>query len=283
MPIIIKNVMLIFVFFLILVLFVKFIKINIDFELSEIDIEIDNLPLSFQNFKIAHISDMHNKVWGDRLIQRLRDSNPDIIVITGDLVDRKRSIDQMAFYVGSLSENTPVYYVSGNHEFWCNGYDKLIRKLKDKGINVIDDDIRIIKRNNDEIRLMGLMDPDSERIYLSREKSREYFNNKLSNMVGDFSGVDILLTHRPDYLKIYSDYDIDLVLSGHTHGGQIILPFIGTIYAPNQGFFPKYSFGYYKYKNTQMYISKGMASTGPTFRINCPMELAIINLRVKKS
>lgn len=262
--------------FLIFILFI--IMENRDFEVNEINIWMDNLPEGFDKYRICHLSDMHNKIWGDKLINRIKESKVDIVVITGDIVERKKNFQEMIDQIRKINKICQVYYVSGNHEVWCNKLDDIKAEFKKMGVKVLDNDCIFLNNKGDKVMLFGLSDPDNYGFYLSEEKSEKIFNKKIPEIIGNYNGVKILLSHRPNFLDIFEKYKIDLILSGHTHGGQFHLPFYGAIYASNQGFFPKYSDGYYKKGNSQMIISKGMHSSMRTFRINCPKEMIVVNL-----
>lgn len=254
------------------------IRSNLDFEVNEANIWIDDLPQGFDKFRICHLSDIHNKIWGQKLLSRIKNIKPDLVVITGDLMESKKNFEGMMDHIGDINEIARVYYVTGNHEVWCKMDKKIIKAFKDRGIMVMDNDSTILKRDGDEIMVLGLADPDNYGYYLNEERTNNIFDNKLPLIIKDFEGIKILLSHRPNFLDIYEKYKIDLILSGHTHGGQFQIPFYGSIYAPNQGLFPEYSVGYYRKNNSQMIISKGMHSTFKSFRVNCPKEMVVVNL-----
>lgn len=227
------------------------------------------VPESFENFRILQISDLHNKNFGKQLIKKAKKTSPDIIVITGDLIDANRPNAEVALNtVKELTDIAPVYFVSGNHEKALN-YPKVRTLLEGVGAVVLDNETVTINKNGEEIKLIGLLD-----YYFSRNMTRT-----LKKAIKDDSGFNILLSHQPDFMDEYSSYDIELVLSGHEHGGQFRIPFIGGVYSPHQGIFPKLSEGMHEENGTTIIISRGLGnSTFPLRLFNRP-ELVVIVLQ----
>lgn len=232
--------------------------------LTSIEIENDRLPIQFDGFKILHISDLHGKFFGSNqrdLIKIIGNSKPDIIVFTGDLVDSNHYDEGAGIsLLRQATKIAPVFYITGNHEWWAGTFDELQRKLVNTGVTVLRDTSIPIKRRNEAIYILGIDDIDKNS---EPYKLDDILNTSLSNAVRDLSRDDfkILLAHRPELISAYSAFDIDLVFSGHAHGGQIRLPFIGGLVAPNQGFFPKYTAGVYRVNNTAMVVSRGLGNS----------------------
>ena len=227
-------------------------------QVSNYTIESNKLPNDFDNFKIAQISDFHNtksKKLTNDLVEKIKNSKPNIIVITGDLVDSyKTDINIAISFVKKINNIAPIYYVTGNHEARIDNYNELKDKLEENKVIILDDKLEIIKKNNSEINLIGIDDPTFN------------FN-----------------TYRNDstIIETYAKNNFDLVLSGHSHGGQIRIPFIGGLIAPNQGLFPKYTNGIYETDNTKMIVSRGIGNSILPFRVNNRPELVIIELKNK--
>lgn len=185
---------------------------------------------------------------------------PDMIAITGDFVDSsKTDIDIAENLVLKLVEIAPCYYVTGNHEAWIGErYQELEKKLLDAGVVILHDRARNLTKDNINIQLVGLDDPD----FTDRDSSiqESMLKTKLEemNLTEDCC---ILLSHRPETFSAYVSEKMDLVLSGHAHGGQFQLPFIGGVVAPNQGLFPKYDAGEYSENNTTMIVSRGIGNS----------------------
>lgn len=236
-----------------------------------------HVPKAFDGYKILHISDLQNKVFGKKqqtLLYKAECSAPDCIVITGDLIDRNRTNIQAAMdLIHGLVTIAPVYYVSGNHEHQSGQYDNLVELLVEEGVTVLDNGKSIIQRGEDRMVLLGLADKSVNPYYNSvlRMLSKEHTN--------DFT---LLLSHRPELFSDYVKHHISLVCSGHAHGGQIRLPFIGGLFAPHQGFFPKYTAGMYTEQDTTMVVSRGLGNSTFPFRIGNRPELVVITLYHKE-
>ena len=235
------------------------------------------LPDAFDGFVIAHVSDFHNCQFGkenEDLLNMLRDANPDMIAITGDLVDSRRTNIQISIaFIKEAVKIAPCYYVTGNHESRIAEYPELKQQLIDAGVTVLDDKCREIELAGEKINIIGLDDPN---FYKGDEK--ETVRSKLKSLVPDNGNYSILLIHRPELFEVYADAGIDLILSGHVHGGQFRLPLLGGVIAPNQGLFPKYDAGLFREDASQMIVSRGLCDTVFPPRINNRPELVIITL-----
>jgi len=238
------------------------------------------LPPAFKNYKILQISDLHNKEFGKdqkTLVNHTKEINPDLIVITGDLIDgRKPNIDIAINYVKQAKEVAPIYFISGNHEEFSNVYNDLEKKLEELGVTILDDNSQVIEKNGANLTLLGLKDPT-----FSREKNQgnSPFEEKLKTLKEKDDNFTILLSHRPEYINLYVKYNIDLVFSGHAHGGQVRVPFVGGLYAPGQGLFPKYTSGIYSENNTSMVVSRGLGNSIFPLRVFNRPELLVVTLK----
>lgn len=229
----------------------------------------------FKNYKILHVSDLQNKSFGKNnkiLINKMKKLNPDIIVFTGDLVDRNRTdVPVVLDFASEIVNIAPVYFVTGNHEHQApdNTLEILLKGLNDIGVKVLDNDKTVIEKGESKIDILGLKDH-----YVNREYSKV-----LDNLTEDCNGqLKILLTHRPELFETYSEKNIDLVFAGHAHGGQIRIPFIGGIFAPHQGFFPELSEGRHTKNNTTIFISRGLGNSTFPFRVNNRPELILLTV-----
>lgn len=243
------------------------------------------VPEEFNNFKIVHISDLHNKVFGkeqDKLIDKVEDLEPDIIVITGDLIDRRRyNLEKSMYFINASVEMAPVYYVSGNHEAWSGRFSEIEERLIEASVKIIDDSETEIRRGNSSIKLLGLSDPD----FLTSDYIDGTDTSKLEeNLIRLSEGEElkILLSHRPELFELYSDNNIDMIFSGHAHGGQIRLPFIGGLIAPDQGLFPKYTAGSYTSNTSTMYVSRGLGNSLFPVRVFNRPEIISVTLKSDK-
>lgn len=257
---------------------------NTVLELNAYTISSSKLPQSFDGYRIAHVSDLHNTQMGkdnEKLLTMLRDADPDMIAITGDLIDSRNTDIEIALqFVCEAVKIAPCYYVTGNHEARVNEYGELKAGMEAAGVIVLEDVRTEISMEDETITLIGVNDPSYQTDYLFGD-SETVMNTKLEEIHTGNDGFTILLSHRPELFGIYVDQNIDLVLSGHAHGGQFRLPFIGGLVAPNQGLFPEYDAGIYTEDNTNMLVSRGIGNSILPFRINNRPEVILIELQVK--
>ncbi|NLC43381.1 MAG: metallophosphoesterase [Clostridiales bacterium] len=242
------------------------------------------IPKDFNNFDIAHISDLHNKSFGKNqstILNKLNTLSPDIIVITGDLVDRRKYdlAPAMEFIEGAI-KIAPIYYVSGNHEAWSGEYSTIKESLEDAGVKVLDNSKLGLSRGDSFIQLLGVRDP----AFLTSKDSRFIDKSEIRgelkkwSLISDFK---ILLIHRPELFDIYAENKMDLIFAGHAHGGQIRLPIIGGVLAPNQGLFPKYTDGSHTKNSSTMFISRGLGNSIFPFRIGNRPEIVMVTLKTE--
>ena len=257
---------------------------NTALELNTYTISSSKLPQSFDGYRIAHVSDLHNAEMGkdnEKLLSMLRDADPDMIAITGDLIDSRHTDIEVALqFIRAAAKIAPCYYVTGNHEARVNEYGELKAGMEAAGVTVLEDVRTEIGMEGETITLIGVNDPSYQTDYLFGD-SETVMNTKLEELHTENDGFTILLSHRPELFDTYADHDIDLILSGHAHGGQFRLPFIGGLVAPNQGLFPEYDAGIYTEGNTNMFVSRGVGNSILPFRINNRPEVILIELQAK--
>ncbi len=255
---------------------------NTALELNRYTISSDRLPEAFDRYRIAHISDLHNAEMGkdnEMLLDMLREAEPDIIAITGDMIDsRNTDIEIAVQFVEQAVKIAPCYYVTGNHEARVSEYDTLKEALVELGVFVLEDEQIEIERSGENITLLGVDDPSFLTDYLFGD-SATVMKSKLQELKNDESTYTILLSHRPELFDVYAESNIDVILSGHAHGGQFRLPFVGGLVAPNQGLFPKYDAGLYTEENTNMIVSRGIGNSILPFRFNNRPEVILIELQ----
>lgn len=267
-----KRIVIISIALVVLFLFC-FINNNI-LVVSEYEYKGDKIPEAFDGFTIVQISDLHNKEYPfdqKYLMNKIEDSNPDIIVITGDIVDSSHTdMDGALEFARKCVELAPTYYITGNHEYWISKTDleELISSLEEIGVICLEDECVSVKQGDANINLIGL-----------DEKSLA--DETLKNMMLDIGTEDfnILLAHEPQYIDDYARSGVDLVLSGHAHGGQVRLPFVGGMYAPDQGFMPNYTEGEYTVGNTTMIVSRGIGNSVIPLRVFNLPEIVVIKLK----
>ena len=257
---------------------------NTALDLNTYTVTSSRLPESFDGYRIAHVSDLHNAEMGEdneKLLAMLREADPDMIAITGDLIDSRNTNVEIALqFAQEAMKIAPCYYVSGNHEARVNEYEELKTGLKSAGVIILEDTQTEISIEGQTITVIGINDPSFQTDYLFGD-SETVINSKLTELHTDGEVFNILLSHRPELFDTYAEHDVDLVLSGHAHGGQFRLPFIGGVVAPNQGFFPEYDAGIYTDGNTNMLVSRGIGNSILPFRINNRPEVILIELQTK--
>lgn len=240
-----------------------------------------NLPEAFDGFRIAQLSDLHNCQMGknnEKLLSMLRAKAPDIIVITGDMIDsRNAEVDIALRLAQELVVIAPCYYVPGNHEARMSEYDSLKAGLIELGVTVLENAKVTIESSGEKMTLAGVVDPSFKTDYLQSDDAA-VMSSTLSELLEENDGYTILLSHRPELFEVYAQHTVDLVFSGHAHGGQFRIPFVGGLIAPNQGLFPKYDAGIYKEGNTTMVVSRGIGNSIVPFRINNRPEIVLVEL-----
>ncbi len=254
---------------------------NTALEVNLYTVTSSRLPGHFDGYRIAHISDLHNAQMGENnenLLDILRETEPDIIAITGDLIDSRNTNVSIALqFVEDAMKIAPCYYVAGNHEARVKEYDVLKAGLVSAGVVVLEDTQTEITIEDESIILIGVSDPSFQTDYLFGD-SETVMDAVLTKIHTDEDGFSILLSHRPELFDVYADHNFDLVLSGHAHGGQFRLPFIGGVVAPNQGLFPGFDAGIYTDGNTSMLVSRGIGNSAFPIRINNRPEVILIEL-----
>ena len=252
---------------------------------NTVAISSSRIPATFSGFQIAQVSDLHNAEFGENnaeLLKLLSESRPDIIVITGDLIDANHT--DVGIALGFAQESVriaPTYYATGNHEAASPQYDTLKAGLEEAGVIVLEDEAVSLERNGETITLLGLGDPDFTVKGGMFGETSAMVSTKLKNLDDGEGGYTILLSHRPELFETYVNCGIDLVFAGHAHGGQFRLPFISGLVAPNQGLFPQYDAGLYTDGSTSMVVSRGIGNSIIPFRFNNRPEIVLVELNAR--
>ncbi len=212
------------------------------------------------SIRFALITDFHSNTYGDgqsELLRSLEEQNPDAVLIAGDLFDERRAHQPSFELIGELTRAYPCYYVTGNHDIWTLESDRLIEWLKKAGVNVLQGECQGFTVRDQTITICGIDDPEAE-VHFSNPTS---IDQQLETVARDKQSerYTILIAHRPERIDRYLDYAFDLVVCGHAHGGQWIVPgLINGIYAPHQGVFPRHAGGRYDFDGTSMIVSRGL-------------------------
>ena len=255
---------------------------NTALKINEFEILSDRIPQGLDGFRIAQVSDLHNAEFGEenwKLIKMLSQTDPDIIVLTGDLIDsRQTDLDVALEFAWQAGKIARVYYVSGNHEARVPEYEDLKIGLVKAGVVILENQKVQITREGESITLMGIDDPSFQENYLFGD-AEGVAKQAISDLQDASDGYTILLSHRPELFDTYVDSGVDLVFSGHAHGGQFRLPFVGGLAAPNQGLFPKYDAGKFTEENTTMIVSSGVGNSIIPIRFNNRPEIVVVQLK----
>ena len=267
-----KKTILLFMLITILLIFIWYQNNHIVIDVF--DYKSSKLSSDTNKFNIVQISDLHNACFGKsnkKLVNDIEHLEPDIIVITGDIIDSNHTNINIAVdFVSRMARKYPVYYVTGNHEYWLNEEqrEKLFADIRNTGAVILDNEKISINTDNDLIALIGLDDNNLNDATL-RSIIKKCDKNQLT----------VVLAHEPQYIDKYCDAGADLVLTGHAHGGQIVLPFIGPLIAPDQSFFPKYTAGQYQRDSTTMFVSRGLGNSVIPVRLFNYPEIVCIEIQ----
>lgn len=226
--------------------------------------------------RIALLSDLHSSAYGANqagILSRLERIQPDIVLLCGDIMDEKADPAPAKTLLTQLGEAyEDCFYVTGNHEFWSGNAKDIKKLVREAGIRVLDGGYREVGAHNQLINICGTDDPDVD---------EDAFYKQLRKAAScNFDHYSILLTHRPERIDDYREYDFDLILTGHTHGGQWRLPpLINGVYAPNQSWLPRYGGGRYDFDGATMIVSRGLDKTAVKFpRLFNPPEIVLVEI-----
>ena len=245
-------------------------------EINRYTVASQRLPEAFDGYRIAHISDLHNTTIGkdnEKLLRWLEQTQPDLIAITGDMIDsRHTDVEAALGFAAEAAKIAPCYFAPGNHESRVPEYIQLKEGLLALGVTVLEDAQVLLEREGQRIRIVGLVDP----AFFGDHP--QTIRDTLPALCDD-TQYTLLLSHRPELFDIYAENSVDLVLSGHAHGGQFRLPLVGGVYAPHQGLFPPYDGGIYTESNTHMIVSRGIGNSIVPLRINNRPEIILVELQ----
>ncbi|MCM1499713.1 MAG: metallophosphoesterase [Clostridium sp.] len=247
------------------------------------------IPQAFNGYHIVQLSDLHNACFGENnaeLIHRIKELQPDIILITGDMIIGKpgEPVDIAVDTVNALSGIAQVYFSMGNHELRASLYTDVYGDMWERflkgllpGVHLLLDDKTLIHRGDDKIWLYGLnLSPDLYRRFILKPMPSGY----LSSLFGECDPEEyhILMAHHPDYFQDYAAWGANLTFSGHVHGGMIYLPLLGGVLSPMIHFFPKYDKGLFTDNNKNMILSGGLGNHTFKFRVNNLPEIVSVTL-----
>lgn len=236
-----------------------------------------------KNFKIVHLSDFHSKPFNS-VLKIVSDINPDFICITGDFInDHCKNKEKMFAYAKKLLKIAPVYYITGNHERRLDNFNDLIKELQNAGFNVLLNEVAV----NDCCAILGLDENQADfKDYVARKKGTFVYKDmsKYFKELENYDGFKIVLSHFPENFEgikelNYKQYDFDLQLSGHAHGGQWII--FKPLFSPGQGILPKYAKGSFGDK-PKLIISRGLGNSEFPLRLFNHPEIVVIDIEKKE-
>lgn len=273
---------------LIITIFLRIYFDNNSIQVSYYTVKSNKIPASMKGFKILQLSDLHSREFGNnnnKIIEKINSENPDIIVMTGDMINKKDTNYEVFFNLANhISKNFDTYYIFGNHEQNLNYEQRKILKdkLNEFGIKVLDNEKVTITKGNDSINIYGLWFHLRYYKDLNMQTTKDLFfgEKQIKAILGDLdtNSYNILLTHNPLYADTYSNWGADLILCGHIHGGMIRIPFVGGLLSPERSFFPKYDSGKYQVNGKILIVNRGLGYGDFKIRLFNPPEISVITL-----
>lgn len=262
----------IFLLFFILLIPFSYVQNNV-LTVTDIPVESQDIPAGFDGYRIVQLSDLHSKSFGDQqqvLAEKVKAQRPDVLFFTGDLIDLRRGDEENGYtLMEEMMKIAPVYFVTGNHEWQV--FEEKEKRLREMGVNVLRNESVTLQHEGDTINLIGIDDPlitgtaeALQTAWRTMESTDQY---------------TILLSHRPELFPLYADADMDLTFTGHAHGGQIRIPFIGGLFAPGQGFFPDYTAGAHTIDSSTMIVNRGLGNSMAPQRIFNRPEIVVTQLK----
>lgn len=232
--------------------------------------------------RIAQVSDLHSKDFGGGLERLLEEQAPEVVVLTGDLVDRRDTDFTTALELAQAAALlAPTFYVPGNHEAslsWSGNYAQLREGLEQAGVRVLENEAETIRIGAGTLNLIGLLDPGFYDADL--DMAAGLLSQELNQLVRP-GQLNVLLAHRPSLIAAYAQGGADLAFSGHAHGGQVRLPFVGGLIAPDEGWFPQYTSGLYSMGDMVEVVSRGLGNSIIPQRVFNRPELVVVTLRAQ--
>ena len=234
---------------------------------------------SKKTIRAVLITDLHSHIYGknqDKLISKIKKQNPDIVLLAGDIADYEAPIDGARLLLDGIKNIGPIFYVSGNHEYWSCDIKNIKQIIRSYGVTVLEHEYKEIIVNDIPIIIAGIDDP--EWINYENNSSGKSMDKNFKELTFK-NQFKILLAHRPEQIELYKKYLFDLVVSGHTHGGQVRIPLLlNGLIAPNQGWIPKYAGGMYKHDGITHIVSRGTSFSPLLPRVFNPPEIVVIDI-----
>ena len=238
----------------------------------EYSVSFPDLPRGFDGLRVLQISDLHGRdLLTKQLLVKAEEVEPDLILLTGDLVDADGQMEHLTSLLTGLTALAPVYYVTGNHEWALSEPEAMLRDLAAQGVTLLRNTYVTLERDGDRLLLAGLEDPNA----YAEMKTPEELAAEMAAAGGGFS---LLLAHRPEDFPDYAALGFRLVFSGHVHGGMLRLPLLGGLLAPGHVLFPEYDGGLFRSGSSAMVLSRGLAGVNGFPRLFNPIEVCAVTL-----
>lgn len=253
---------------------------NFTLQVEPVELFFESLPPQFDGLRVAELSDLHGRSFGKnnvRLLRTLQKTRPDMICICGDLFDEKTDLTMLEPLLTGLTDIAPVYYVTGNHEWQVKNLREILQKMCAWGVTVLENEGRVLSRGGAEMVVAGVHDPCGP---YDMKTPAALVRELRSARGNDFI---LMLSHRNDELAMWSQLGVQLVLSGHCHGGVVRLPFVGGVFGTRRELFPEYDAGVYRQDGTTLFVSRGLGYTNVHFRLFNRPHVPIMILRSGKT
>lgn len=253
---------------------------NFTLQVEPVELLFESLPPQFDGLRVAELSDLHGRSFGKnnvRLLRTLQKARPDMICICGDLFDEKTDLTMLEPLLTGLTDIAPVYYVTGNHEWQVKNLREILQKMRAWGVTVLENEERVLSRGGAEMVVAGVHDPCGP---YDMKTPAALVRELRSAQGNDFI---LMLSHRNDELAMWSQLGVQLVLSGHCHGGVVRLPFVGGVFGTRRELFPEYDAGVYRQDGTTLFVSRGLGYTNVHFRLFNRPHVPIMILRSGKN
>lgn len=238
---------------------------NLVLQTETIEVRIARLPPRFEGLRIACLADLHGREFekdNHYLLASVRSQCPDLICISGDLFDEPKDLPMLKPLIEGLCAIAPTFYVTGNHEWQVENLALILRQMECYGVTVLRNEYVILQRENERLVIAGVDDPCGP----YDQKTPQELVSEIRRAEGEDACI-VMLAHRNDRIDLWAELGVDLVLSGHCHGGVVRLPLVGGVFGTNRELFPDYDAGLYEKERTQLFVSRGLGYTNVRFRL----------------
>lgn len=242
----------------------------------EYTVSSKDLPAGFDGLRVAEIADLHGKAFGEdheRLLQAVKNANPDLIAIDGDLFDETTEVSTLDTLLEGLCRIAPTYYVTGNHEWATENLRDTLAHFRSLGVTVLANEYAVLERAGDTLAVAGVHDPNGP----YDMKTKGALVTEIRQDLGE-DGYILMLAHRNGQLEEWAELGVQTVLTGHAHGGIVRIPFVGGLIGVDLDLFPTYTEGVFRQEATSMVVSRGLGNSSGLWRILNAPELVVITL-----